>query len=295
MTLVTKTRPTTRHHKKRAGKHHRHSDHYMKTYWPYLPMLLIVAAGFIVNSLWSHQNVLGATSNFSSQALLDDTNSQRGADHEPGLVLNDQLSAAAQAKANDMAAKDYWAHNSPDGRTPWSFITAAGYHYQMAGENLAYGFTNAADAVAGWMNSPTHRANILNASYKDVGFGVAQSSNYQGQGPETIVVAEYGEPAEAAPAIGGAAGAQDTNLSGSAKPVSRIQLLTGGRAAWSTAAVSALAGAAVALFIVRHGLRLKRLMLEGERFVAHHPLFDIMIVLIGTTAIVFLQATGTIR
>lgn len=295
MTLATKARRTTSHHKKRTGKHHRHSDHYMKTYWPYLPMLLIVAMGIIANSLWSRPNVLGDTSNLSSQALLEETNARRVAGHETGLMLNDKLTTAAQAKANDMAQKDYWSHNSPDGRTPWSFITNAGYHYQVAGENLAYGFANAEGAVAGWMNSPLHRENIMNGNYKDVGFGVAQSQNYQGQGPETIVVAEYGGPVEAATAAGGTAGAQDLDLLTSAKPVSRIQLLSGGQAAWSTAAVSALAGAVITLFILRHGLRLKRLMLEGERFVTHHPLLDISLVFVGTLTIIFMQASGAIH
>ncbi len=296
MTLVNKPKRNSVHHKRRGGTHHRHSGHYLKTYWPYLPMLLIVGLGMLVNNLWSQPNVLGASSDFSNNTLLQDTNVQRSSDHEQPLALNSQLNAAAQAKANDMAAKDYWSHNSPDGRTPWSFINAAGYHYQMAGENLAYGFGNAGDTVAGWMNSPTHRANILNAKYKDVGFGVAQATNYQGNGPETIIVAEYGEPAEAAPvATAGTAGAQDTNIGTSTQPVSRIQLLTGGQAAWSTAVVSALAGAAIALFIVRHGLRLKRLALEGESFVLHHPMLDISIVFIGTIAVIFMQASGTIR
>ncbi|HET7059990.1 MAG TPA: CAP domain-containing protein [Candidatus Saccharimonadales bacterium] len=297
MTFVNQPKRNSSHHKKRAGQHHRHSDHYLKTYWPYLPMLLIVGLGLIVNSLWSHQNVLGASSDFSNSALLTDTNAQRSASHENGLALNNQLSAAAQAKANDMVQHNYWAHTSPDGKTPWSFITTAGYHYQMAGENLAYGFSNAGDTVAGWMNSPTHRANILNANYKDVGFGVAQSPDYQGQGPATIIVAEYGEPAEAAPVTsGGTAGVQDTQLAAAkSQPVSRIQLLTNGQATWSSVAVAAIAGAAVALFLLRNGLRLKRLVLEGESFVLHHPMLDITLVFAGTMAFIFAQASGTIH
>ncbi len=298
MTLVTKPKRNSVHHKKRGGQHHRHSDHYLKTYWPYLPMLLIVGLGMLVNNLWSQPTVLGASSDFSSNTLLQDTNVQRSSDHEQPLVLNSQLTAAAQAKANDMAAKDYWSHNSPDGRTPWSFINAAGYHYQMAGENLAYGFINAGDTVAGWMNSPTHRANILNANYKDVGFGVVQAANYQGHGPETIIVAEYGEPAEATPVavVNGTTGLQDAQLTAAkSQPISRIQLVTNGQATWSTVAVAAIAGAALAIFLVRHGLRLKRLALEGESFVLHHPLLDISIVFIGTMAVIFMQASGTIR
>src|SRR5690606_34410957 len=120
------------------------------------------------------------------------TNTQRTANGLTGLTLNGQLNAAAQAKADDMAARDYWSHNTPEGDAPWVFIVNAGYQYQTAGENLAYGFLNSTATVKGWMDSPGHRANILNGSYKEVGFGIANSANYQGTGPETIVVAMYG-------------------------------------------------------------------------------------------------------
>ena len=71
--------------------------------------------------------------------------------------------------------------------------------------------------------------------------------------------------------------------------------LTGGQAMWTTAVVSTLAGATIALLIIRHSLRFKRPVLEGENFVLHHPKLDIVMVFIGTTAMVFAQASGTIR
>ena len=294
MSLATRPKRTTAAHKKRAGKHHRKNDTYLKAYWPYIPMLLIVGLGLVVNTVWSHSNVLGARSDFSATSLLDETNQQRADNHDANLSLNQQLSEAAQAKANDMATKNYWAHDSPGGRTPWSFITAAGYSYEAAGENLAYGFENSSDVVAAWMNSPTHRANVLGSDYKNVGFGVAQASNYQGKGPETIVVAEYGEPAGAVPAVAGANSTPTTSLANASKPVSRVQLMTG-QSAWITAAVSALAGAAVMLFVIRHGLHFKRLVLEGEHYIAQHAFLDIGLVFVGTLAIVFAQASGTIH
>lgn len=293
MAIATRPKRTGASHRKRSGTHHRKSDSYLKTYWPYIPMLLIVGFGFVINGIWSHANVLGAQSDYSATSLLDATNQQRAADHETGLTIDQQLSAAAQAKADDMAAKDYWAHNSPDGRTPWSFITAAGYNYEAAGENLAYGFNDSNEVVNAWMQSPTHRANVLGDKYKNVGFGVAQAPNYQGSGPETIVVAEYGEPAGITSAVAGAPTTPTTNLANSSKPVSRVQLATG-QSAWITVAVSALAGAAVMLFVIRHGLRFKRLAMEGERFVARHAFLDIGLVFVGTLAVVFAQASGTI-
>ena len=205
MTLQTaKKRPTRTHQKKRTGQHHTHNRHYLKSYWPYIPVFAVLSFGILLNSWISqaHRSVLGYATDMSIQSLLDDTNQQRSANGESGLGLNGQLNQAAQAKANDMAARDYWSHNTPDGQAPWTFITAAGYSYQTAGENLAYGFATAADTLTGWMNSPGHRANILNAGFTEVGFGIINIANYQGSGPETLVVAMYAAPyaAPAAPA-----------------------------------------------------------------------------------------------
>lgn len=269
-------------------------------------MLVIVGLGLVVNGVWAGSGILGVKSDFSNEALLSATNDNRARNHESALTIDTQLAAAAQAKANDMVGHNYWSHDSPDGKTPWSFITAAGYQYQSAGENLAYGFDNASGAVAGWMNSPEHRANILDVNYQNVGFGVASSPNYQGKGPEIVIVAEYGQPVGAptkaayatprAGAVNAASNVQGTTAERdtTTQPVSRIQLLTGGQAAWSAMAVSALAGAAFALFIFRNGLRLRRLVLEGETFIAHHPLLDIVIVFVATAGFVVTRVSGII-
>ena len=203
MTLTkTKPRRPTTEHKKRHGLHHHQGHHYLKTYWPYLPIVAILTVGLAANSWLDslHRNVLGYATDMSVSTLLNDTNNQRASNNLGIVTLNGMLSAAAQAKANDMAARDYWSHNTPDGKSPWSFILAAGYTYQTAGENLAYGFTSADDTVTGWMNSPEHRANILNVTYRDVGFGVINIPNYQSSGPETLVVAMYGSVFATAPA-----------------------------------------------------------------------------------------------
>lgn len=196
------------HHLKRTGQHHKTSKHYSKTYWPYLPLLVIVVLGVAFSSWLSNmqRGVLGYATDIGTTSLLDGTNSQRASNGLGALALNGQLNAAAQSKANDMAARDYWSHNTPDGATPWTFIVRAGYNYQAAGENLAYGFGTSSETISGWMNSPEHRANILNGNYADVGFGVANAANYQGTGPETIVVAMYGKPVAAtAPVVKAAA------------------------------------------------------------------------------------------
>jgi len=223
MVLVTKQKRYTRGGaKQRGGRHHKHSDPYLKTYWPYLPLIAIVVVGLLLSNIWSHsnKNVLDYATDLSISELLQDTNDQRVANSLGGLTLNAKLNQAAQAKADDMAARDYWAHNTPEGNPPWVFFTNAGYQYQTAGENLAYGFDSSSHTVAGWMASPGHRANILNTSYSEVGFGYANAANYQGTGPETIIVAEYASPQvlAAAPAAPPAA-VPSAATSASAAPV----------------------------------------------------------------------------
>lgn len=209
----------THHDKKRYGQHHKPSKHYSKTYWPYLPMLMIVVAGFIINATWqAGKGVLGYATNISVSALLQETNIQRGDNGQPALSLNSQLSQAAQAKANDMAQRDYWSHTSPDGQQPWQFISAAGYSYSSAGENLAYGFDTSSGTVAGWMNSAGHRANLLNNTYSEVGFGIANAPNYQGDGEETIVVAMYAKPYGIASPSTLQTGRKDTAAAPATKP-----------------------------------------------------------------------------
>lgn len=203
--------------KKRAGKHHNHSRHYLKVYLPYMPLTVIVALSVLFGSwqpIVAHKGTLAYATDVSISGLLSSTNTQRNANGAGSLSINSQLDAAAQAKANDMVTRNYWSHNTPDGKEPWVFIDQAGYVYTKAGENLAYGFSTSGDTVVGWMNSPTHRANLLDTSFTDVGFGFANSNNFNSTGPETIVVAMYGKPQT----LGAVTQAQPTASTPAAKP-----------------------------------------------------------------------------
>ncbi len=195
MVLVSKSKkPASIEHQKRSGQHHKRNKPYAKAYWPYLPMMAIIGIGFLAHTFWPQPGggVLAYATNMSSAALLQATNAERIKAGQSDLSSNAQLTSAAQAKANDMAARNYWSHVTPDGVQPWWFVTNAGYDYTATGENLAYGFSTGQATVIGWMNSPGHRANILTSGYQDVGFGVANAAAYQNQGEETIVVALYG-------------------------------------------------------------------------------------------------------
>ncbi|HEY6737062.1 MAG TPA: CAP domain-containing protein, partial [Candidatus Saccharimonadia bacterium] len=140
-----------------------------------------------------HARVLGYASNITAADLLTLTNQQRAANGLPALRLDARLNQSATLKANNMFAEDYWAHVSPSGIQPWYWFQQAGYHYTYAGENLAKDFDTSDGVMQGWMNSPGHRANILNANYKDVGFSVENGTLVGGQ--TTLVVAHYGAEA----------------------------------------------------------------------------------------------------
>jgi len=120
------------------------------------------------------------------------TNEEREHNKLPDLVVSPLLTEAAQMKADDMAKKGYFAHTSPEGITPWHWLNTVGYQYDYAGENLAINFTDSEDVTKAWMNSPTHRANIVKASYREVGTGVATGMF---EGRETVFIAQvYANP-----------------------------------------------------------------------------------------------------
>ncbi len=120
------------------------------------------------------------------------TNEKRSYEGLNMLNENEILNLAAQMKANDMAANGYFAHTSPDGKSPWYWIKLAGYDYKYAGENLAVNFKQSENITEAWMKSPGHRANIMKGVYTEMGTGVAKGI-YKGK--ETEFVAQvYASP-----------------------------------------------------------------------------------------------------
>lgn len=151
-------------------------------------ILFIFSAGFLTSFVrTNYPSVLGVSSDISNQQLLILTNQQRQQNGLGSLTDNPELDAAAANKASDMFSKDYWAHISPTGTTPWVFIKSAGYNYIYAGENLAKGFNSAPDVINAWMASPEHRANVLSPNYQNVGFAVATGRL---NGEDTVLVVE---------------------------------------------------------------------------------------------------------
>jgi hypothetical protein len=136
---------------------------------------------------------------FNSIDIITETNKIRISHNLPELKINNNLTNAAILKLNDMTTNNYFAHINPQGLEPWFWIEKSGYNYTHAGENLAFGFYNAKETLNAWMNSPTHRENILNLNYKDIGVAVAKVKINQTEG--FLIVQMFGKSGNKTPAL----------------------------------------------------------------------------------------------
>lgn len=142
-----------------------------------------------------------ASAQLTISGVISQTNEQRKQNGSlSALKENTRLNSAATAKLKDMFAKQYFEHTSPDGRGPADLAKTAGYEYIAVGENLALGnFDNDRVLVQDWMDSPGHRANILNKGYAEIGVAVGQGE-YQGR-TVWLAVQEFGRPASSCPKV----------------------------------------------------------------------------------------------
>ncbi len=160
----------------------------------FLTYYLVLAFAFVFifrNFGGSISHVLGVATDITTNKLYEYTNDERQKNNLPTLAYNQKLSEAAYKKAEDMFQKNYWAHFAPDGRTPWDFILNSGYSYEFAGENLAKNFLFSKNVVDAWMQSPTHRENILKPEYSDVGYAIVNGVLNGEQ--TTLVVQMFGK------------------------------------------------------------------------------------------------------
>lgn len=157
-------------------------------------LFLLLQFSFNLVSIYK-PGVLGVNSSINVAEVIAKTNAERVKMGLSVLSENSSLNQAAEAKANNMFAENYWAHFSPSGKDPWGFINGAGYRFSYAGENLARNFYTSDEVVKAWMNSTTHKANLLNANYQDIGIAVVDGV-LNGQ-KTTLIVQEFGRPYDA--------------------------------------------------------------------------------------------------
>ena len=159
-------------------------------------MLFVLILGVIITLISYLGTVVvkntGLLASIQSAFLVDLANEDRVEQNVATLTINPILVEAAQRKANDMAVKGYFAHTSPEGLTPWYWFKDVNYNYIYAGENLAVNFTESVDVHKAWIASPTHKKNILDQRFTEVGIATAEGF-YKGR-KATFVVQMFGKP-----------------------------------------------------------------------------------------------------
>jgi uncharacterized protein YkwD len=130
-------------------------------------------------------------SDITPASVVAAMNAYRAHHHLPLLREDLRLDAAAADRMNDMEEMGYWAHQSPDGRSPFVWLAAHGYEIHYAGENLASGFETTDVLVAAWMESAGHRANILSPHFEDCGIAIIDGLTTR-RGPGKSIVVMFG-------------------------------------------------------------------------------------------------------
>lgn len=155
-----------------------------------LAVVLLIEAIFLTQIFIFQRTNLFAS--ILQNVLVSETNDGRQSEHLPTLRENPLLNVAAKMKAEDMAAKGYFAHTSPGGVEPWHWLGEVGYDYLYAGENLAVNFADSEDVVRAWMDSPTHLENIMDKRFTEIGIATARGM-YKGN--ETVFIVQlFGTP-----------------------------------------------------------------------------------------------------
>lgn len=153
----------------------------------FILLFLLVKVIFSFNLILVKQSSLFA--DISAQRIIFLTNEVRQ-QYNLSLVQEDPLlNKAAQNKAEDMFKNKYFSHYSPAGISPWYWMDKSGYDYYYAGENLAMNFLDTEEVIKGWLNSPSHKENLLNKDYKDMGIAVV-SGDFNDEGINRILVVQ---------------------------------------------------------------------------------------------------------
>jgi len=151
-------------------------------------LAVIFAKFFITAALFISYPSPTAFAEITSRQIIELANQSRQEAGLPPLSENFILDRAAMQKAQDMLNRDYFNHEDPDGNTPWYWLKDNGYLYSYAGENLAMNFVKSESVHQAWMNSESHRANILNPNYQEIGIGVLEGEL---QGKKTTVLVQF--------------------------------------------------------------------------------------------------------
>lgn len=160
----------------------------MKARWPVhllagVSVILVIAAGTLFAQMHSSQGEVPAVTlpiqdvavqeipPFTRREIIGGINKEREALKLKPLKESSMLNQSAQLKANDLQARNYWAHTSPDGTEPWSYMDDVGYLYKSAAENLGKCYPSPKAMLEAWRASESHHATML-GDYEDIGLGM---------------------------------------------------------------------------------------------------------------------------
>ncbi len=129
-----------------------------------------------------------------SEEIIQNVNIERQKQGESMLIRSKALDKAAMLKAQDMVGNNYFAHTSPEGVDPWHWIAEVDYQYKYAGENLAMDFKTADAVHKAWMNSPTHKENIIADKYTEIGVAVVSGIVKEGEAETNVAVQFFATP-----------------------------------------------------------------------------------------------------
>lgn len=161
----------------------------------YLILLLFLKLLILPFSVYFPKTLLFA--DITKTALVDYANQIRGSLGLLSLKESSDLNRAAYLKAKDILEKDYFDHWSPEGVSPWRWFDEAGYDYKFAGENLAIGFLDSDEVHQAWLDSPTHKQNILSKNYQEIGIAVL-AGEFDGRETNVVVQLFGSQPAKPA-------------------------------------------------------------------------------------------------
>lgn len=170
-----------------SNDYHPHSTRY---YALLIYSTVFILTNFVIFPAYGFTSGKVLASNLDPDEIINLTNMERKSRKINPLIRNSILDKAALAKGKDMLEKQYWSHYGPNGESPWQFILDNGYEYIYAGENLAKDFSSNREVVNAWMKSPTHKANILNLNFSEIGIAIV-SGKLKGK-ETTIIVQMFG-------------------------------------------------------------------------------------------------------
>lgn len=276
-----------------SGTHNNHTPGLIRSHGLILVAFLLVGLQLAYNyNALGKPKILGYATNVSAKDVAAAVNEARTAEGLPPLEVNQTLGKAASLKADHMLSADYWAHDSPDGVQPWHWYDQAQYSYQAAGENLAKGFHTSKALATAWMNSPSHRKNMLNPNFKDMGIAVV-NGELEGD-PTTLVVAHFGLQKDQQLAV-----AQDPNSILGTTTASQLSILSSPAYISALASPISIVSLGILLFVfmtaaLAHWRYIKLPKKVRKSWYKHHGLYAGLLACFAIVYIAYIFTSGSI-